>query len=434
MGIDLERLSQTLAQNATVRIQGRLRAVVGLALHAELPDARVGELVEITRRDGRQLLGEVVGFDAHGVTIMPLGAADGLGPGDLVTPRGRPLTIRVGDDLLGRVLDGLGEPMDAGPALSGEAAGVMRAAPPALARRRIERALPLGVRALDAFVTVGEGQRMGLFSAAGVGKSTLLGQIAQGSSADVVVLCLIGERGRELGDFLRDHLSEEARARSVVVCATSDAPALLRMKCPYVATTIAEVFRDQGKRVLLLVDSVTRFARAAREVGLAAGEAPARRGYPPSAFAVLPGLIERAGNAEHGSITAFYTVLVEGDDLDEPVSDELRGLLDGHVVLNRKLAARGRHPAVDVTQSLSRLMPRLVSPEHLAAAEQARAHLALHEEKRDFVLLGAYRAGSDPRLDAAIARVPEIEAFLVQREHERAEYAETVSTLQMLVQ
>jgi type III secretion protein N (ATPase) len=432
VSIDLERLTQTLQTTDTVRIKGRLRAVVGLALHVDLADARVGELVEIERAGRPPLLGEVVGFDTSGVTVLPLGAADGLGPDDVVTSRRAPLTIKVGPDLLGRVLDGVGEPMDDGPALTGNVVTVMRAPPQALTRRRVENALPLGVRALDAFVTVGEGQRMGLFSAAGVGKSTLLGQIAQTSSADVVVLCLIGERGRELGDFLRDHLDARARSRSVVVCATSDAPALLRMKCPYVATTIAESFRDQGLRVLLLVDSVTRFARAAREVGLAAGEAPVRRGYPPSAFAALPGLLERAGTTAAGSITAFYTVLVEGDDLDEPVSDELRGLLDGHVILSRKLAARGRHPAVDITQSLSRLMPRLVSAEHLAAANAARAHIALHEEKRDLLLLGAYRVGSDTRLDAAIARAPEIEAFLTQREDERAAFADTVATLQTL--
>jgi len=433
MSIDLERLSQALQADETVKIQGRLRAVVGLALHVELPDARVGELVEITRKDKPKLVGEIIGFDPDGVKVMPLGAADGLGPDDTVRSRGVPLQIRVGADLLGRVLNGLGEPMDEGPALEGELRPVLRAAPHALERRPIRRPLPLGVRALDAFVTVGEGQRMGLFSAAGVGKTTLLGQIAQGTEADVVVLCLIGERGRELGDFLRDHLTPEARARSVVVCATSDAPALLRMKCPYVATTIAEAFRDQGKRVLLLVDSVTRFARAAREVGLATGEAPVRRGYPPSAFAALPGLLERAGNGAAGSITAFYTVLVEGDDLDEPVADELRGLLDGHVVLSRKLAARGRHPAVDVTQSLSRVMTKLATPQHLAAADQARTHLALYEDKRDLVLLGAYREGTDPRLDEAIARVPEIEAFLLQKEHERSDFSETLSTLQMLV-
>jgi type III secretion protein N (ATPase) len=433
MPIDLDRLTQTLQSTDTVRVKGRLRSVIGLGLSVELPDARVGELVEIARPGRPALLGEIVGFDAKGATVLPLGAADGLGPDDVVTSRRAPLTIRVGPDLLGRVLNGLGEPMDGGPALSGEAVPVSHAPPPPLTRPRIERVLPLGVRALDAFVTVGEGQRMGLFSAAGVGKSTLLGQIAQASTADVFVLCLIGERGRELGDFLRDHLGEAGRARGVVVCATSDAPALLRMKCPYVATTIAEAFRDQGKRVLLLVDSMTRFARAAREVGLAAGEAPVRRGYPPSAFAALPGLIERAGTSERGSITAFYTVLVEGDDLDEPVSDELRGLLDGHVVLSRKLAARGRYPAIDITQSLSRLMPRVVSEPHLLAAETARAHIAVHEEKRDLVLLGAYRSGSDPRLDAALARVPEIEAFLGQRENERADFAETVDTLRMLV-
>jgi type III secretion protein N (ATPase) len=433
MGIDLERLSRTLQNTDTVRVTGRLRSVIGLALSVELPDARVGELVEIARAGQAPLLGEVVGFDAKGVTVLPLGAADGLGPDDVVTPRRAPLTIQVGSDLLGRVLNGLGQPIDDGPALTGPSLRVMAAAPPPLSRPRIERALPLGVRALDAFATVGEGQRIGLFSAAGVGKSTLLGQIAQASTADVFVLCLIGERGRELGDFLREHITEEARGRGVVVCATSDAPALLRMKCPYVATTIAESFRDQGLRVLLLVDSMTRFARAAREVGLAAGEAPVRRGYPPSVFAALPGLIERAGTAQRGSITAFYTVLVEGDDLDEPVSDELRGLLDGHVVLSRAIAARGRYPAIDVTQSLSRLMPRLASQEHVAAAEVVRAHIALYEEKRDLLLLGAYRSGSDPRLDAAISRAPEIEAFLGQREQERAAFTETVETLRMLV-
>lgn len=433
MSIDLERLSRTLQTTETVRVKGRLRSAIGLGLSVELPDARLGELVEIERAGKPPLLGEVVGFDAKGVTVMPLGAADGLGPDDVVTPRRTPLTVRVGPDLLGRVLDGLGTPIDGGPELTGPSAPVMGNAPPPLSRPRIERTLPLGVRALDAFTTVGEGQRMGLFSAAGVGKSTLLGQIAQASTADVFVLCLIGERGRELGDFLRDHVTADNRKRGVVVCATSDAPALLRMKCPYVATTIAEAFRDQGLRVLLLVDSVTRFARAAREVGLAAGEAPARRGYPPSVFAALPGLIERAGTSPRGTITAFYTVLVEGDDLDEPVSDELRGLLDGHVVLSRSIAARGRYPAVDVTQSLSRLMPRLASPEHLAAAEAVRAHIALHEDKRDLLLLGAYRSGSDPRLDAAVKRVPDIEAFLGQRDTEQAQFAQTIAALRALV-
>jgi type III secretion protein N (ATPase) len=430
MPIDLDQLSRNLSRaEAGVRITGRLRGALGLSLSIDLPDARLGELVEIQRRGGAPLRAEIVGFDAQGVKVLPLGAADGLGPDDKVIALRKPLRIHCGDDLLGRVLDGLGEPIDGGPALTGELRSVDGPAPLPLSRARVERPLALGVRALDAFVTIGEGQRMGLFAAAGVGKSTLLGQIAQGTAADVVVLCLIGERGRELRDFLEDHLGAAGRARSVVVCATSDAPPLTRMRCPSVATCIAEDFRDQGRSVLLLVDSLTRFARAAREVGLAAGETPVRRGYPASVFARLPRLIERAGTAELGSITAFYSVLVEGDDLDEPITDELRGLLDGHVVLSRALAARGRFPAIDVTQSLSRLMPRLTSEEHRAAAARARAQLALYEEKRDLITLGAYPRGSDAHLDAAIAAQPSIEAFLTQPEHERADFEATKVTL-----
>ncbi len=433
MTFDLDRLSRRLASTDPVRVTGRLRSVVGLSLCADLPDARAGELVEIGRGHAPPLLAEVVGFDARGVTLLPLGPADGLGPDDPVIPRRAPLSIHFGGDLLGRVLDGLGTPIDGGPALTGKSLPLSRAAPAALSRQRIDRALPLGVRALDAFVTVGEGQRLGLFAASGVGKSTLLGQIAEHAAADVFVLCLVGERGREVKDFLDDHLSAAARQRSVVVCATSDSPALVRMKCPYVATTIAEGFRDQGQRVVLLVDSITRFARAAREVGLAAGETPVRRGYPPSVFGALPGLIERAGTSETGSITAFYTVLVEGDDLDEPISDELRGLLDGHIVLSRSLAARGHYPAIDVTRSLSRLMPKLVSTDHAQAAEIIRAHLSLYEEKRDLVMLGAYRSGTDQRLDAALSRIDRIEAFLRQARGEHTELAKSIEQLRGLV-
>lgn len=432
MEIDLEKVARSLSQTDGVRVTGRLRGVLGSLFSIDLPDARVGELVEFQRSRGEgPLLGEIVGFDANGVKVLPLGAARGLGPDDMVHAVRKPLEVRIGPNLLGRVLDGLGNPIDGGPALEGELRSVDRLGPLPLERRRIEHVLPLGVRALDAFMTVGEGQRMGLFAAAGVGKSTLLGQIAQGTTADAVVLCLIGERGRELQDFLEDHLGAVGRARSVVVCATSDAPAMVRMKCVSVATTIAEGFRDEGQRVLLLVDSLTRFARAAREVGLAAGETPVRRGFPASVFARLPMLIERAGTAQRGSITAFYTVLVEGDDLDEPITDELRGLLDGHVVLSRKLAARGRFPAIDVPQSLSRLMTRLVSSEHRVAAAKAREHLALYEEQRDMLMLGAYRQGSNPRIDAAIAAQPSLEAFLVQAEHERAEFEDTKVTLCM---
>jgi type III secretion protein N (ATPase) len=433
MTLDLSSLTQTLHDQEGVRVIGRLRSVVGLCLRAEVPDARLHELVEIERDDMPPLLAEVVGFDARGATLLPLGEAVGLAPDDAITPHRAPLCVTFGDQLLGRVLDGLGRPLDGLAAISGSELPIVRSAPDALSRARIDRALPLGVRALDAFVTLGEGQRIGLFSGSGVGKSTLLGQITRHSDADVVVVCLVGERGREVNDFIADHLSAEARARTVVVCATSDAPALVRMKCPYVATTIAEGFRDQGKRVLLLMDSITRFARAARDVGLAAGEPPVRRGYPPSVFAALPGLLERAGKSERGSITAIYTVLVEGDDLEEPIADELRGLLDGHVVLSRALAKRGQYPAIDITQSLSRLFPRLVSREHAEAASTIRAHVALYEDKRDLVTLGAYRAGSDARLDAALARIERIQAFLAQPEDEHTSFAQTIDTLRSLL-
>ena len=432
MSLDLGALSSALHAADDVRVQGRLRSVLGLCLRADVPDARLGELCEIKRQNAPPLLAELVGFDAQGATLLPLGAAAGLAPDDPITPLRAPLSVTFGSALLGRVLDGLGRPIDGGAAISGQALPVMREAPGALSRPGIDRALPLGVRALDALMTVGEGQRLGLFAASGVGKSTLLGQIARQTEADVCVVCLVGERGREVNDFLAQHLGPSGLARSVVVCATSDAPALVRMKCPYVATALAEGFRDQGLRVLLLMDSVTRFARAARDVGLASGETAVRRGYPPSVFAALPGLLERAGKTARGSITAIYTVLVEGDDHDEPIADELRGLLDGHVVLSRALAARGRYPAIDITRSLSRLFPRLVSPEHAQAAASVRAQLALYEEKRELVMLGAYRSGSDPRLDAVLARIGELEAFLAQREDEHASFEQSVNALRKL--
>ncbi|MDQ3035512.1 MAG: FliI/YscN family ATPase, partial [Myxococcota bacterium] len=335
--------------------------------------------------------------------------------------------------VLGRVLGGLGEPIDGGPEIEGEAWDVMRAPPSPMSRPRIARPLPSGVRAIDALLTVGEGQRVGLFAGSGVGKSTLLGQIARQSDADVFVVCLIGERGREVVEFLEDALGEEGRSRGVVVCATSDMPALVRMRSAWVATAIAEWFRDRGKRVLLMMDSVTRFARAGREVGLAAGEPPARRGYPPSVFAMLPQLLERSGTSEKGSITAFYTVLVEGGDMEEPIADEVRGILDGHVVLDRALAARGRWPAIDPLLSLSRVMDRVTTSEHRDAAAKLRAHLALYEAKRDLVMLGAYKKGSDPKLDAALARIDAIETFLRQSTTERADFGQTIAQLGDLV-
>jgi ATP synthase in type III secretion protein N len=434
MTLDLvERLEDTLAGVETVAATGRLRSVVGLAIEADVPGIRLGELCEIERRNGEPLLAEVVGFRDHAATLLPLGHADGLGPDDLVRPFERRLQVTCGEALLGRVLDGLGQPIDSGPALRGERRDVMGRAPSPLARPRLGRRLTTGVRVIDGLLPLAEGQRIGLFAGSGVGKSSLLGQVARNAGADVFVACLVGERGRELGEFLEGALGEAGRARGVVVCATSDAPPLVRMKCPYTATAIAEGFRDQGARVLLLTDSVTRFARAARDVGLAAGEAPARRGYPPSVFAALPQLVERAGTAERGSITAVYTVLIEGDDLDDPIADELRGVLDGHIALSRELAARGHFPAVDVPRSLSRVAERLMDDAHKRAAAAVRAHIAVYEQQRDLVTFGAYKKGQDARLDAALARIDAIEAFLRQDTGTQHPFEATLAELTALV-
>ena len=316
-------------------------------------------------------------------------------------------------------MDGLGRPIDGGPPVSEAMKRAVDApAPPALGRRPINQALSTGVRVIDGLLTLGEGQRVGLFAGSGVGKSTLLGAIARGTSADAVVVALVGERGREVGEFLTDTLGEQGRRKSVVVVSTSDAPALERLRAAQSATAIAEFFRDEGMRVMLLVDSVTRFARAQREVGLAAGEPPARRGYPPSVFAMLPRLLERSGQAATGSITAIYTVLVEGGDMDEPIADEVRGILDGHIVLDRALGSRGHYPAVDVLQSLSRVMGRVVSREHAMAAAKMRSLLAAYESKRDLILLGAYTRGADPQVDEAIRKLGRIEDFLRQNADE----------------
>ena len=411
--------------------RGRVRSVTGLSLRASLPGARIGEVVAI-RRAGEPLLGEIVGFDGDEAVIMPLGELTGVGPDDPVEASGRRLSVTVSDALLGRVLDGLGRPADGGPEVSGQDVPVDRPPPRALSRRPIARPLATGVRVLDALLTLGEGQRVGLFAGSGVGKSTMLGAIARGTSADVVVVALVGERGREVGEFLEHALGTAGRARSVVVVATSDAPARERLRAAQTATAIAEHFRDEGKSVMLLVDSVTRFARAQREVGLAAGEPPARRGYPPSVFAMLPRLLERTGQGERGSITAIYTVLVEGGDMDEPIADEVRGVLDGHVVMDRLIAARGRYPAVDVTVSLSRVMDQVVTREHRDAARVVRGLIGAYEAKRDLIALGAYAAGADAQVDRAIAKMPAIDALLAQPPEERASFDEAVKALAAL--
>ncbi len=432
--VDFERLARALEPVSTVRVEGKVRGITGLSLRATVPGARVGELVEVLRRGAAPLRAEVVGFDDEEVVLMPYGDPSGVGPGDAVRAEGRAFDVACGPGLLGRVLDGLGQPVDgAGPLAEAEPWPVMRDPPDPLQRARITRPLPLGLRVLDGLCTVAEGQRLGLFAGSGVGKSTLLGQIARSATADVNVICLIGERGREVREFLEESLGPAGMPRSVVVCATSDAAALVRLKSAFVATAIAEWFRTRGQRVLLMMDSVTRFARAQREVGLAAGEPPTRRGYPPSVFSLLPRLLERSGTAAEGSITALYTVLVEGGDMDEPIADEVRGILDGHIVLSRSIAERGRFPAVDVLASLSRVMDSVVPPEHRAAATRLRTLLAAYEQKRDLIVLGAYKKGADPETDQAIAKMPAITAFLTQKRDEPAPWEETVARLAKLV-
>ena len=433
MSSSIDALKAKLAATPALRTSGRVLAVTGLSLRFSMPGVRVGDVVHVKRR-GEPLACEVVGFSGGEAVGMPLGALTGVGPDDEVEATGGGFVVRASASLLGRVVDGLGRPIDGkGPIEGGDVVPVDRDPEAAMSRRPVDRPIATGVRVIDGLLTLGEGQRIGLFAGSGVGKSTLLGAIARGVEADVVVVALVGERGREVGEFLERSLGEEGRARSVVVVATSDVAALERLRAAQVATAYAEHFRDQGKRVMLLVDSVTRFARAQREVGLAAGEPPARRGYPPSVFAMLPRLLERSGQGSRGSITAVYTVLVEGGDMDEPIADEVRGILDGHVVLDRTLAARGRYPAVDPTVSLSRVMDSVVGDDHRAAARKLRALVAHYEAKRDLVMLGAYAKGSDALLDEALAKMPRIEQLLAQSPDDRVALADTVALLRQVV-
>jgi type III secretion protein N (ATPase) len=431
--VDIGALKAKLAVTPSLRATGRVLGVSGISLRFALPGVRIGDVVMVNRKTG-ELACEVVAF-SEGVAVgMPLGSLSGVGPDDEVVSTGSPFVVRASKNLLGRVVDGLGKIIDGGAEITdGETIPVDRDPPRALDRKPVANVLATGVRAIDACCTLGEGQRIGLFSGSGVGKSTLLGAVARGVAADVVVVGLVGERGREVGEFLEHALGPEGRARSVVVVATSDAPALERVRAAQVATAYAEYFRDQGQRVMLLIDSITRVARAQREVGLAAGEPPTRRGYPPSAFAILPRLLERGGQSDKGSITAIYTVLVEGNDIDEPVADEARGVLDGHIVLSREIAGRGRFPAIDISSSLSRVMDAVVTKEHAANARSLRALVATHEAKRDLLTLGAYEKGSDRELDDAIAKMPKIETFLRQEPTERSPIASTIENLARLV-
>lgn len=401
------------------RLNGRVSELIGLVVESRGPEAGVGERCEIHTQGHRTgapvLQAEVVGFREGRTLLMPLGDAGGIAPGQTVVAGGGALQVDVGPELLGRVLDGLGRPIDGGPPPAAVARRPVDGPPPdPLSRPPIDTALTLGVRAIDTLMPCGRGQRMGIFAGSGVGKSTTLGMMARGTAADVNVIALVGERGREVREFIEHDLGPEGLARSVLVIATSDQPALVRIKAAFVATAIAEHFRDAGNDVLLMMDSVTRLATAQREVGLAIGEPPATRGYTPSVFAMLPRLLERAGTAATGSITALYTVLVEGDDMNEPVADAVRSILDGHIVLSRDLAHRHHYPAIDVLASVSRVAPKLLAPGYLEAGGRLRGMMAAYRRAEDLIAIGAYVPGTDPKVDEARAKMDAIEDFLRQ--------------------
>ncbi len=420
-GTALARAVRALKDADLAPRRGRVSDLIGLIIEATGVEVEIGEVCLVGEGRNRPLVAtEVVGFRGGRTLLMPLGELHGIGPGTSVDPTGAPFRVAVGESLLGRVIDGLGSPLDGLPAPDAISwRSTTAPAPDALSRPRIRDRVGLGVRALDALIPCGRGQRLGIFSGSGVGKSSLLGMIARSTTAEVNVIALVGERGREVREFIERDLGD-ALARSVVVVATSDQPALVRIRAAFTATAIAEHFRDQGRHVMLMMDSVTRFAMAQREVGLAIGEPPATRGYTPSVFALLPKLLERAGTSPQGSITGLYTVLVDGDDMNEPIADAVRAILDGHVVLTRSLAHAGHYPAIDVLQSVSRLIGEVVSPELRGAGQRLRAALAARREKEDLISIGAYQSGTDPAVDAAITLRPQIEAFLRQAVDERS--------------
>ena len=415
-------------------VLGEVTRAVGLLVESNGPMARVGEICDVRSASGHRLSVEVVGFRDGRLLSVPLGDTAGIRPGDRIVGRGDALSVPAGPALLGRVIDGLGQPIDGrGPLQSNEFAPLRPAGLNPMDREPITIPIGTGVRAIDALLTCGRGQRIGVFGGSGVGKSTLLGMMARGTEADVVVLGLIGERGREVRSFLEHDLGPRGLERSVVVVSTSDSPPLARQRAAYAATAIAEAFRDQGKHVLLMMDSITRFAMAQREVGLAAGEPPTAKGYPPSVFAKLPGLLERAGGVrDRGSITAFYTVLVEGDDHNEPIADAVRGILDGHIVLSRDLAARNHYPAIDVLPSISRTMPAVTTKEHRLKAAQIREWLATIRENEDLVSVGAYVPGSNARIDTAFAQRDTVNQFLCQSADTTGRLSDAVAALQTL--
>ena len=435
MELNLKKFSRAIEDTESIKMSGKVTQVIGLVIESKGPNVSLGELCYIKSRfpNVAPIPAEVVGFREGLVLLMPIGEMQGIGPGCEVISAQKTLQVKVGMELLGRVLDGLGNPMDGkGPILSRTEYPLHAEPPDPLQRPRIKDSLYVGVRAIDGLITLGSGQRIGIMAGSGVGKSTLLSMIARNTEADISVISLVGERGREVRDFIERDLGEEGLKRSVVVVATSDKPALVRIKGAMTATAIAEYFRDQGRRVVLMMDSVTRFAMAQREVGLTIGEPPATRGYTPSVFALLPRLLERAGTSARGSITGIYTVLVDGDDMNEPIADAVRSILDGHIVLSRAIAAQNHFPAIDILASVSRVMTDVVTKEHREAAQHMRALMAVYKEAEDLIHIGAYVKGSSKRIDEAIQKIDAINDFLCQGVFEVSSFEEMKKTLESI--
>lgn len=429
--VNLQKYYSVLEQDLMRRL-GKVVNVVGLTIESAGPDARLGDVCRILPEGtDRTILAEVVGFRDKKTLLMPYDAVDGIGLGSQVENTGHPLRVEVSDGLLGKTLDGLGRPVD-GSVIEGVPYPVEASPPDPMSRAIIDQVLPLGVKAVDGLITVGKGQRIGIFAGSGVGKSTLMGMFARNTKADINVIALIGERGREVREFIERDLGEEGMRRSVVVVATSDRPALERNKAAKTATAIAEYFRDQGRDVLLMMDSLTRFSMAQREIGLASGEPPVSRGYPPSVYAEMPRLLERAGRAEVGSITGLYTVLVDGDDFNEPITDTARSILDGHIMLDRKLGHKNHYPAIDILQSISRCMSQIADKAHKQAASRLKTVLATYREAEDLINIGAYKSGSNPSIDYAITKIDAVNAYLCQGTEEKFDFADSVSMLEGL--
>lgn len=421
-------------KTSTIKQIGKITEIIGLTIESDGPKSSIGDLCYIYNDYGdKPTMAEVVGFKKDKILLMPLASPDGIRPGALVVNTGSAMKIGVGEQLIGRVLDGLGQPIDTlGDIRFSEFRSTRADAINPLKRKRITEPLALGIKSVDGFATVGKGQRMGIFAGSGVGKSTTLGMMAKNTSADLNVIALIGERGREVKEFIEEILGAEGMKRSIVIAATSEQPSLVKIKAAFVATTIAEYFRDKGMDVLFMLDSITRIAMAQREVGLAIGEPPATRGYTPSVFAMMPKLMERAGTSEVGTITGLYTVLVEGDDFNEPISDTARSILDGHIVLSRALAHKNHYPAIDVLQSLSRVMGDVTQKEHRTAAGAIRNLMAVYAKNEDLINIGAYVSGSDPVCDKAIALMNNINSFLIQSTSDKTDYAATIQALEEL--